>query len=274
MKTIDGHVHIFPPDTIRKRDAVAAADKNFSVLYGNERAAMADFEKLQKYLDDENISACFVCGFSFVDTGLLRASNDYILESSKKDSRIIPFIAAGNDKKTIQKEIERCTHLGARGIGEISFYSSAFRGQERRLLEILAEHADIHGLPIIVHVNEQVGHYYAGKYHIDLQEIVDFVGAHSALKIILAHLGGGLCFAEFMPEIKKSFKNVSYDVAAAPFLYNEEICKYVEMFLPDKVLFATDFPLLTLGKYTKFFRGMGNSAREKVFYKNAEKIFR
>ena len=274
MKIIDSHVHIFPADMIKKRDIIATKDKNFSVLYGNENAPLADFEELQKYLDGENISACIVCGFSFEDDGRLRASKDYILESSRKDSRIVPFIVTADDEVAIQKEIERCVRLGARGIGEISFYTAGLARQQRNLLEVQAEQAEIYGLPLIVHVNEQVGHDYAGKYNIDFQEIVDFVGGHRKLKIILAHLGGGLCFAEFMPEIKESFRNVFYDVAAVPFLYTEEIGRFIEMFLADKVLFASDFPLLTVGKYKKFFSGLSSGPREKVFYKNAERLLR
>ena len=49
-----------------------------------------------------------------------------------------------------------------------------------------------------------------------------------------------------MPEVSAALKNVYFDSAASPFLYNERVFSTVlDVLGPDKILFATDYPLLS-----------------------------
>ncbi|MCX8111293.1 MAG: amidohydrolase family protein, partial [Syntrophorhabdaceae bacterium] len=93
------------------------------------------------------------------------------------------------------------------------------------------------------------------------------------LKIVLAHLGGGLCFYEFMPEIRDTFKNVYYDTAALPFIYSDVIYRYIETFLPKKVLFGSDYPLLGPKRYMKAIGFMKEEAQKNLLFENARRLF-
>jgi predicted TIM-barrel fold metal-dependent hydrolase len=49
-----------------------------------------------------------------------------------------------------------------------------------------------------------------------------------------------------MPEVKKAIDNVYFDSAASPFLYTPQVYNQViQLVGADKVLFGSDYPLLT-----------------------------
>ena len=112
-------------------------------------------------------------------------------------------------------------------------------------MELLSEY----DLPITIHCSEPVGHLYPGKGATTPNLLETFVKRFSKNKIIMAHWGGGLPFYELMPEIKYLFKNVLYDTAASPLLYNKDIFNFITKMLgPEKILFGSDFPLISPNK--------------------------
>ena len=272
MAIVDAHTHIFPPEIIRRRERIAEKEKAFSLLYGDGRARMVDAAGLSEYIRKEGVERAFVLSFPFNDKGLLRVTNDYILESSK-EIPIVPFILV--DPKDVSfslSEIERCFDLGARGVGEIGSYGGSLGEEELRMMEPLVECLEKKGGILSIHVNEQVGHGYAGKTFVDFRALYSFIERHGEATIILAHLGGGLCFFEFMPEVRRVFRNVYYDLAAAPFLYDSRMYAFVEMFLAEKTLFGSDFPLLPYSRYAKGMEGISPLARDMILHKNAERL--
>lgn len=271
MPLIDAHTHVFPEEVIKNRACIAENDKGFGLLYGRPSSRMADGDGLQGYVSKEGISKAIVVGFPFQDPGLLALSNDYLLDLAKRDDRIVPFVMSDLwDEKRGVEELERCIEKGARGLGEVAFYGEGFSVEQRKGLDRLVAPLEEADLILMVHVNEQVGHGYSGKARIDFAELAAFVGAHPQLKIILSHLGGGLCFYEFMPELKKTFANVRYDIAAIPFLYDKEVYRYLGSFLPEKVLFGSDYPLLPASRYLANVMDLTEEVRSKILYANAE----
>jgi uncharacterized protein len=274
MKLIDAHVHIFPPEIIEKRDQITEKDPGFGALYKDRRSRMATLDDLLAYMRRCAIDGCVVCGFPFRDKGLLALQNDYLIQAQQVHISLWPLVAINvADEETALSEIERCLKKGAAGAGEIAIYDSGLGRRELESLDSLARILESRNATLMLHVNEQVGHPYKGKSAIDLPEIVRFVQRHHDLKIILAHLGGGLCFYEFMPEIKKSFAKVFYDTAASPFLYSDEVYRFIEEFLHDKTIFGSDFPLLSFPKYESNLMSFREEKREMLFYSNARRAF-
>ena len=65
------------------------------------------------------------------------------------------------------------------------------------------------------------------------------------LKLILAHMGGGLPFYEMNPKYQGKFQNVCYDTAANPLLYHiRSFRSVISMIGSKRLLFGSDFPLL------------------------------
>ncbi len=274
MAVIDAHTHIFPPDVIKTRERIAARDSRFSLLYANPKARMADGTSLTRYMTEEQIDRAVVTAFPFRDRGLIAACNDYILDAARRDPSLIPFAMVDvEDESFALTEAERSFHAGARGIGELAFYESGFGEKQRKNLDIVAHYAQENSLPLMIHVNEQVGHAYNGKTRIDFQELVVFVETYPGLVIILSHLGGGICFYELMPEVKKAFARVYYDLAAVPFLYTSEVYGFVTRCMADKVLFGSDYPLLSYKRYAGDMELLEEAGRQKLLHLNARRLF-
>jgi predicted TIM-barrel fold metal-dependent hydrolase len=274
VETIDAHTHIFPPELIKERSKVAARDSAFANIYGDKRSRMIDAAGLLEYMEIENIDASVVCGFPFQDRGLVEMENDYILEEGRKNKNIIPLTVVNiEDEECAINETERCFNRGARGVGEIALYGKGLGKEEMRKLGSVASIVEKNHSFLMIHINEQVGHVYNGKVPIDLIEVVRFIEAHRGIDIILSHLGGGLCFYEFMPEIKKAFVHVYYDMAAIPLIYSDEIYHFIEGFLSEKTLFGSDYPLLSIERYREGIRNMGEDRRRRILYANARRVF-
>ncbi|MDR2017313.1 MAG: amidohydrolase family protein [Syntrophobacterales bacterium] len=274
MEIVDAHTHIFPPEIIARRASIAAADEGFGKIYANPGAAMADHTSLLKYMEKEGVAVSVVCGFPFADKGLITLMNDYILDTARTYQNIIPLTAVNVRRKDgAAKEAERCLNLGAKGIGEVAVYEGGLGRDELKRLDEVARITEAKGGVLMLHINEQVGHHYDGKMPIDFVEVSKFIGNHRDLNIILAHMGGGLCFYEFMPEIRRAFSGVFYDMAAIPYIYSHEIYRFIDAFLPDKTLFGSDYPLLSLKRYEAGLDAMDREAKGSVLKRNAWRVF-
>ena len=274
MEIIDAHTHVFPPEIIAGRDSIAAADEGFAKIYANPKSGMVDHEALLKYMERENVAGCVVCGFPFKDKGLITLMNDYILDTARNHPGITPLTAVHvGSRDTGAGEAERCFDLGAKGIGEVAFYDKGLGRDELHGLDEVARIIEAKKGVLMLHVNEQLGHQYDGKIPIDFAEVSKFIADHQDLTIILAHMGGGLCFYEFMPEIKRAFSRVFYDTAAMPYIYSHEIYRFIETFIPEKTLFGSDYPLLSFKRYETGLGALGRETREKVVEQNIRRVF-
>ncbi len=274
MPVLDAHVHVFPPEIIEKRVQIAARDSAFNTLYGDVRARMVDASGVRSYMDNEGVDRVVVVGFCFSDPGLIRLQNDYILETAQADERMVPLVAVSTaDAAAAIDEIARCAPKGARGIGELAWYGQGFGRNERLNLSGPAAYAEENGLVVMLHVNEQIGHHYAGKTKTEFDQLSGLIEDHPNCKVLLAHMGGGICFYEFMPEVRKAFSSVYYDCAAVPFLYTDALYTFAARFLPRKVVFGSDYPLLGLKRYAPALDALDASVRQAFLFDNGSRLF-
>ena len=153
--------------------------------------------------------------------------------------------------------------------------NDAFRKAKPVLLEpvmdVLREKGD---LPCMIHTNEPVGHPYPGKTPVTLDQILTLAKAFPENRIILAHWGGGIFFYHVMKkQLKDNLKNIWYDTAASPYLYDPQVYDMAfQAGVGDKVLFGTDYPLLPPSRYYKDLDGTGLTPeqREAVLGGNAQ----
>jgi predicted TIM-barrel fold metal-dependent hydrolase len=170
---------------------------------------------------------------------------------SKYPDRLMGFCCFDAYNKDASKETERCLDNGLSGVGELAFYQSGIDESARNALYPVMEICLKKNLPVMIHTNEPVGHMYSGKTPNTLAQIYKLVKKFPENRIILAHWGGGIFFYNLLKkEVKESLKNVWYDTAASPFLYDIDIYpKALELAGTDKILFGTDFPLLKPKRY-------------------------
>jgi uncharacterized protein len=271
---IDAHTHIFPALFRDQREAFFDNEPAFEMLYGPESSKMEGFHNLLENMDAEGVDKSIVFGFPWKTADHFRRHNDYVIEAVKaRPDRFIGFSCFDPVSAEGAKEAERCFNAGLKGVGELAAYDSPLTDNIiSRLSDIMAVCLD-HDAPLLIHTNEPIGHKYPGKQEITLKQIENLVKTYPDNKIILAHWGGGIFFYSLLKkEIKATLRNVWFDTAASPYLYNAEIYKTAGSIMGyDKILFGTDYPLLKPERYFKELESAGIASEdiEKIKGRNA-----
>ena len=285
---VDFHTHIFPREIRDNLDKYRKRDPLFRLIYGGERSSMMGESKQAKMIGvDELIAAMdisgvdksVICGFAWSDQGLCTYGNDYILDCIKKyPDRLIGFACIQlKDTDKTAEEIERCVRLGAKGVGEVVTEAHGVAIDDEKIMRPIVEASRDLKVPIMIHANETVGHYYLGKAKTELKQYYDFVLSYPDVDIILAHWGGGLLFYELMPEVARAAQRVYYDTAASIFLYSSGIYPAaVQIIGSEKILFGTDYPLIDQRRYLKQIEGSGLSKEDidNIYGENAKRLLR
>jgi predicted TIM-barrel fold metal-dependent hydrolase len=248
---LDAHIHVTPPEISGKLDKYAAKEPYFALLSANPKNKFADAETVVAELDSAGFDRAIIFGFGFQDMGLCRMVNDYVIEKAKAyPDRLTGFIAVPPASPDAPGEIERAHDAGLKGVGELFPTGQRFDISDEAATRAFAGLCAERGLPMLVHANEPVGHYYPGKTDTTLRQLEQFIEHSPGADIILAHWGGGLCFYEMMPELRRKCERVYYDCAATPFLYDQRVYGTAcDMGLASKILFGSDYPLLPISRY-------------------------
>lgn len=257
---VDAHLHIFPPEVVSDRERFLALDPHFAALYANPRVRLATAEDALASMARNGISGGFALGFGWADLALCRFHNDYLIDVQQRYPGRFACFAALQPRAGAAAlgELQRVTAAGLHGIGELMPHGQGYRLDEWSVIGPMAEAVGSLGLPLIVHASEPVGHSYPGKGDVFPTAAWELARRYPALRIVLAHWGGGLPFYELMPEVVVDLRNVFYDSAATTFLYRFEVFKIVaEICSADRVLFGTDFPLLRQGPFLQRVRALG-----------------
>ncbi len=276
---IDSHTHLFPEQVRNNRSLFFDKEPEFKLLYNSSRAKISTISELIDTMDIHGVDISVVSGFPWRNPDTARKNNDYILEAVQAHPGRIKGLACFDlTWEGAADEAIRCMDAGLSGVGELAFYLSGIDETAIKLLTPVMAALREHGnRPCMIHTNEPVGHPYPGKTPVTLEQIDGLTRAFPENRIILAHWGGGIFFYHVMKkQIKENLKNIWYDTAASVFLYDPEIYDMaVQAGVIDKVLFGTDFPLLTPDRY---YADMDKSAmtdahKAKVLGENALALF-
>lgn len=274
---IDFHTHIFSPRLREKREQYLGRDPCFAHLYSDPKAKMATAEELIASMDREGIDLSVILNIGWIIQELCMETNDYIMEAvSRYPDRLIGFCAlqpkAGEEAIA---EIERCARGGLRGIGEMRPDVQGFDLGDEDVMRPVVEAAQRHRLILLTHSSEPVGHLYSGKGNMTPDILYRFMCHFPQLPIVCAHWGGGLPFYALMPEVGQALKNVFFDTAASPFLYQPQIFRHVaEIVGVHKILFGSDYPLISQGRIMKQLQplGLGEEAEGLILGGNARRL--
>jgi predicted TIM-barrel fold metal-dependent hydrolase len=274
---IDFHTHIFPPGIRDDRHSYTGRDPCFDVLYANPKAKIATAEDLVRSMDEDAIDISVVLNIGWASHELCLETNDYILEAiARYPDKLVGFCAIqplAGDKAL--KELERCIRGGVRGIGELRCDTQGFDLADRDVMSPIVGVAAEHGLIMLTHSSEPVGHSYPGKGGITPDILYRFIENFPQITFVCAHWGGGLPFYALMPEVGTALSNVYFDTAASPFLYRDEIFPHVAQTIgADKILFGSDFPLIRQSRIVKSVRSLGlpSETMSMILGGNAERI--
>ncbi len=255
---IDCHVHIVPDEIRKNRERfVTEKEKEVYLIYQDPKAKMVGAEEVLKVMDEQGVDKAVVFGLPWTSEELYSLNNDYVLDvANRYPERFIPFCCLDVEAKGVLKEIKRCISKGAKGVGELALYNSDFDDEKIILISEIATICKEADIPILLHTNEEVGHFYIGKSPMTLRGLYTLIKNNQDTKWILAHLGGGLPFFAFLKkEAKEVMKNCWFDTAAQPFLYEPSVYSaMINAIGEEKILFGSDFPLLQPKRYFKEFK--------------------
>ncbi|MBM2824358.1 MAG: Amidohydrolase [Dehalococcoidales bacterium] len=251
---IDFHTHIFPPWLEKNRSKYVDADPLFATMYSSPKARLATADELVASMDNHGVDVSVALNIAWSNTELCVETNNYILESiTRYPKRLIGFcsVPPGSPEGAL-KEIERCSKQGIKGVGEIRPEAPWLTTGNLGIMKPIIETIMRHNLILLTHASEPVGHQYPGKGDITPEVLYPLITGYPDLILVCAHWGGGLPFYALMPEVKRAMSNVFVDTAASPYLYSPQVYRQVvQMIGDDKILFGSDYPLLTPGRLLK-----------------------
>jgi predicted TIM-barrel fold metal-dependent hydrolase len=270
--TIDSCTHILPESFAANRDRLSRTDRTFRSLFVDPKAKFARIDELIDSMDDSGVDVSVCAGFGWTDPEVAREANNYNLEAaSAHPDRLVAFCSVnplwGEDAVD---EIRRCHEAGAKGIGELHPDTQGILDADLAALAPVFDTAKELGLPILLHSSEPVGHGYPGKGTVTPELLMALVNAYPSNTIIFSHFGGGLPFYALMPEVKSALKNVYFDSAAFPFLYRPEVFDVSARSVgAEKILFASDYPLIPQERALEEFGQSGLSSQQSRLIRGA-----
>lgn len=277
MGYIDAHTHLFAPSQVAKRDALATRDATFREMYGEPSTKMATLPDLLGALESAQIRGAVAAGFAFADPRDIEEQNICLADALRCGGGGLAVMATINPALPgWEAEAHRALDRGASGFGELRPHNQGWDplGPAGRQLCGLARDA---GAVLLWHVSEPVGHAYPGKGGgISPIELCHLATAFPHLRMVAAHLGGGLSFYLQMPEVKAAIENVYFDTAAATLLYDDRsVARLVDLAGPERVIFGSDYPLLSPRRQLQRLLGqLPGDVAKQVCGGNAERLFR
>jgi predicted TIM-barrel fold metal-dependent hydrolase len=262
---IDAHVHVLPPRLRAGRTEVAAADPWFAACHAGERR-IATAAELITAMDAAGVDRALCFTWPFRDPALCAESNDHLAAVQRESpQRIIGFAIVNPASPDASAELRRCARLGLRGVGELNCDAQGFSLDDSAVAAAVATSVEL-GMPWTLHCSEPVGHDYAGKGTTTPDRVARFADRHHELRLIGAHLGGGLPLYAHMPEMATLCKRMWFDTAAGPLLYRPSVYRaLVDLCGATRLLFGSDYPLLGVERYVEAFAEAGLSETERRF---------
>ena len=250
---VDVHTHICSPRVRTDRERFLSPEETaFSAIYQDPKARLAGVSELKVVMDEEGVDRSVTFGFPWASRETARAENDYVLDSQARfPDRITALACFDPLQPWAEEEAVRCLEQGARGLGELAVYDAGFDQDALERLSALGAICRDFDVPLLLHVNEPIGHRYPGKAPLTVGEIYQACLNLAGIRLILAHWGGGIFFYNLLKkEVPQALADVYFDTAASPFLYRPDIYRLAAQIMgPEKILLGTDYPLLHPHRY-------------------------
>ena len=248
---IDAHVHYTPPSLAAELDTFIQQEPFWGLMLapdagGGSVQGWATAERMIADMDAAGVDKVVLMGEYRRSHDGCVARNDQALAIIRRwPERVAAFaMLQPTAGQAALDELARCLDGGMIGVGELGPYAQGYRLDNADFLR-LAEACIRCGIPLNLHTNEEVGHFYPGKAATPQRDYYRLAARYPELKLILAHWGGGLFFYELMPEVRRVLRNVWYDTAASPLIFPTRDIFDVALRCIDhrKILYASDYPL-------------------------------
>ncbi|HUZ69917.1 MAG TPA: amidohydrolase family protein [Candidatus Saccharimonadales bacterium] len=250
---VDSHVHILPASMRDASDELARLDPWFDVCHRGGRVILT-VDELLSTMDATGIDRSVCFGWPFADPAHCAQVNDDLIAVQRAHAdRLTCFATVSPSRRGAIDELRRCAGEGLRGVGELNADAQGFDPDGADIDSVAALCVDL-GIPMVLHCSEPVGHAYPGKGTATPGHVAAFALRNPDLRLVCAHLGGGLPFYAHMPEVAALCRRLWFDTAAGPFLYAPTAYRAVaDLCGADRLLFGSDHPLLPARRYIDAF---------------------
>ena len=271
---VDSHVHILPPSMRDARDELAGLDPWFDVCHRGGRVILT-VEELLATMDATGIDRSVCFGWPFADPAHCAEANDHLIAVQRAHpDRLTCLATVSPSRPGATDELRRCAGEGLRGVGELNADAQGFDLDGADIDAVAEISADL-DIPMVLHCSEPVGHDYPGKGTATPGYVAGFATRNPELRLVCAHLGGGLPFYAHMPEVADLCRRLWFDTAAGPFLFAPTAYRAViDLCGADRLLFGSDHPLLPARRYIDAFAQAELTPAERalVMGGNAEQL--
>ena len=287
MRIIDSHVHLYPSELNRDPAAWAAkhGEAHWATLCTRRRAdgrAVQTFpsvDDLIREMDRAGVERAVLLGWYWEKPATCVWQNRFYAECVRAHPRRLVAFATLNPRAghwPTLDEMHRVRDDGLVGIGELSPHSQGYGVDDPIFHEVLTLASDWK-MPVNLHVSDPDGRDYPGRAATPLEDFAKLARMFPKTRFVLAHWGGLLPLRN--PAVAE-LKNVFYDTAASPLLYDEKIWPRFASAVPaDRVLFGSDYPLNLFPKLDAepqmsrlIAEAKAASASEAVMHDNAERL--
>lgn len=278
LVAIDMHVHLRDAKALEFRQASV---KSIAKYFGVESDVVPADELADMYRE-RKMRAVIVNTTDTIATGRASLPNDHIAEIVRAHPDV--FLGMGivepMQGKLAEREARRCKEeLGLVGIGELNPGRQGFAPNDARLAHFWRTLEELDLLVLFHGGYAAAGSGTNGGMGIKLRYnqpiLLDDVAAeHPDLRIICAHpswpwQSEALALAQHKG-------NVFLDISGyAPKYFDKELVTYIGKRIPDKVLFGTDWPVLSIDRWIGEFKelGLSREVEQKILLENARKLF-
>lgn len=277
IAAIDIHVHPKTEEFIRSGGRRA---QQMEAYFGHDSGAVS-FDELAAQYRGRSILACLMNMRDVQGAEQTSVPNERIAEAVRDHPDV--FIGFGaidpHQVEASLEEIDKIAELGLRGIGELNPGRQMFFANDERFYP-LWERAAARGLVVLFHTGmlgagagTPGGMGYKLKYTRPIPALDDLAADFPTLQIIGAHPSWPYQ-AESLA-IARHKANFWIDLSGwAPKYFSSELVQYANTIIQDKVLFGSDWPVLTPDRWLSEFAQLPlkEEVRRKILRDNAMRL--
>lgn len=258
MKLIDFHAHIYP-DSIAEKATASVED-----FYDMKAHSVGTAEELLRLSRKAGVVKSVILPVAVKPSGVSNI-NDFAAKMQKEHEEFYSFGTVHAAMENITEEVERIQNIGLLGI-KLHPDTQLFSIDDERMFPVykLMEGK----LFLMVHTGDT-------RYpYSHPEKLLRVMNMFPELVCIAAHFGGW-SMADTGVKCLHNKENCYVDISST--FYNNNRCKgeeLISLYGEDRVLFASDFPLGSpvIEKENLQMLRISDTAKEKIAYKNAEKL--
>ncbi|NLM01575.1 MAG: amidohydrolase family protein [Treponema sp.] len=258
QKFIDFHAHIYP-----KKIAIKAT-QSVAKFYDINVAWNGLAEELIESGSKIGITDYVVLSVA-TKANQVESINNFLINECKKHSQFIGFATYHQDYENFEKEIERVTKAGLKGI-KLHPDFQKFQVDDSKMDNFYAAVSE-RNLPILIHAGDSRFDFSGPK------RIANVLDKHPNLKVIAAHFGG---YSEWDSTLKYLVgRKVWFDTSSTTWkLPYEKANDIIKKHGAEFFLFGSDFPMWDHSDEWSRFNFFSFTEEEKklVLYENAQKL--